>query len=225
MKTYIFAILLACFTSNLFSQTHELGIFLGGTNFIGDIGSTNYIYPNQFAGGVVYKYNLNPRMALRGNLNYLPIKGDDTASSNQYRNSRGYTFTNTITELAAGIEFNFFDYNIRERTTAYTPYILVQFAGYNSKAPDFVDANNRVFFKNNFSLSIPVGIGFKGRLADNLAFAVEAAARFTFDDNLDYTTEKIDGLNFGGKGNDHYMFTGISLVYTFGRPPCYAERD
>ncbi|MDY0780872.1 DUF6089 family protein [Tenacibaculum sp. IB213877] len=225
MKKYIFAILVACFTSNLFSQIHEIGFFLGGTNFMGDIGNTSYINPNKIGGGFVYKYNLNPRIALRGTISYLPISGDDTHSNNPYRKIRGYNFTNKIYELAAGVEFNFFEYNIRERNTSFTPYILTEIAVFDSKKADFINGNNNIVFKNNFSYAIPVGIGIKGRLADNLAYAFESAVRFTFEDTLDYTTNKIDRLNFGGTGSDYYVFTGFSLVYTFGRPPCYADRE
>ena len=76
--------------------------------------------------------------------------------------------------------------------------------------------------KNKFSYSIPVGFGIKGRLDDNLAMAFEVGARYTLVDDIDFTTDKISALNFGGTGNDWYMFTGISIVYTFGRPPCYS---
>ena len=35
------------------AQINEVGIFLGGSNFVGDVGKENYIAPNSFAiGGV-----------------------------------------------------------------------------------------------------------------------------------------------------------------------------
>ena len=34
------------------SQMHEFGTFLGGSNFIGDIGSSSYIKPNSFSFGL-----------------------------------------------------------------------------------------------------------------------------------------------------------------------------
>ena len=77
MRGLILLILLACVVTPLQSQTHEIGFFAGGSNYVGDIGSTNYIYPNEFAGGLVYKYNLNPRIALRGTYTYIPVSGND----------------------------------------------------------------------------------------------------------------------------------------------------
>ena len=42
-------------------------------------------------------------------------------------------------------------------------------------------------------------------------------------DDLDFTTTSIESLDFGGNNSDWYMFTGVSLIYTFGRPPCYTK--
>lgn len=214
-------------TNVAIAQIHEVGAFLGGSNFIGDIGRTNYIYPNEVSGGLVYKYNLNPRIALRGNYNYIGISGDNSNRSSVANASvKSRNFSNSIHELAAGLEFNFFEYNIREKATSFTPYILAQLAVFNYKSPvSYNAASSTLTTKSSFSFTAPVGVGIKGRLSDNLAFALETAIRFTPKDDLDFSTKKIAELNFTGNGNDTYVFTGFSIVYTFGRPPCYAYLD
>ncbi|WP_422089352.1 DUF6089 family protein [Tenacibaculum ovolyticum] len=221
MKNKILFILFAIIAITLQSQTHEIGIFAGGANYIGDVGRTNYIYPNKLGGGIVYKYNLNPRIALRGTYTYIPVAGNDKNSENLFRQDRGYQFTNNIHEFAAGIEFNFFDYNISNYKTTFTPYILAEIAAFNYSSPIERTSPNTIRLKNKFSYSLPVGVGIKGRLDDHLAIAFEVGARITLIDDLDFTTDKINSLNFGGTGNDWYMFTGFSIVYSFGRPPCY----
>ena len=221
MRGLILLILLACVVTPLQSQTHEIGFFAGGSNYVGDIGSTNYIRPNEFAGGLVYKYNLNPRIALRGTYTYIPVSGNDKDADNSFRQNRGINFSNTIHEFAAGVEFNFFDYNINDYRTTFTPYILAEVAAFNYKSPEPTSSSNTILLKNKFSYTVPVGIGLKGRLADNLAIAFETGVRFTFVDDIDFTTDKINSLNFGGDGNDWYVFSGVSIVYTFGRPPCF----
>ncbi|KAB1157324.1 outer membrane beta-barrel protein [Tenacibaculum aiptasiae] len=226
MRKFFLFISFAFAAITVLSQTHEIGVFLGGSNYVGDIGRTNYIYPNKLGGGLIYKYNLNPRIALRGTYTYIPVSGDDANAENPFRQNRPqgtFRFNNTINEFAVGLEFNFFDYNISDYKTTFTPYILAEIAAFNYKSPTSVNtANNTITLTNKFSYSIPVGIGIKGRLADNLAIAFEAGARVTFVDDIDFTTDKINSLNFGGSGNDWYMFTGFSIVYTFGRPPCYS---
>ncbi len=73
MKKQLLAIVFICVTSISWSQIHEIGIFIGGTNYVGDVGKTNYISPNNIGAGLIYKYNLNPRIALRGNVSLIPI--------------------------------------------------------------------------------------------------------------------------------------------------------
>ncbi|MEE3999864.1 DUF6089 family protein [Tenacibaculum sp. FZY0031] len=221
MRGLILLILLACVVTPLQSQTHEIGFFAGGSNYVGDIGRTNYIYPNEFAGGLVYKYNLNPRIALRGTYTYIPVSGNDKDADNVFRQSRNISFSNTIHEFAAGVEFNFFEYNINDYSTTFTPYILAEVAAFNYKSPEPTSSINTILLKNKFSYTLPVGIGIKGRLADNFAIAFETGVRFTFVDDIDFTTDEINSLNFGGNGDDWYMFSGVSIVYTFGRPPCF----
>ncbi|WP_417799466.1 DUF6089 family protein [Tenacibaculum sp.] len=221
MRGLILLILLACVVTPLQSQTHEIGFFAGGSNYVGDIGRTNYIYPNEFAGGLVYKYNLNPRIALRGTYTYIPVSGNDKDADNVFRQGRNISFSNTIHEFAAGVEFNFFEYNINDYSTTFTPYILAEVAAFNYKSPEPTSSINTILLKNKFSYTLPVGIGIKGRLADNFAIAFETGVRFTFVDDIDFTTDEINSLNFGGNGDDWYMFSGVSIVYTFGRPPCF----
>lgn len=214
-----------CVTSISWSQINEIGVFIGGSNYVGDVGKTTYISPNSFGGALIYKYNLNPRIALRGTLSYFSIEADDAESSNPIRKSRGYKFNNSIKELAVGIEFNFFEYDLssRHKYKTFTPYILLELAGFMYKSPKAEVAVGKYSFKNNTSFAIPFGIGFKSKLMENVAIAIETKVRYTFEDDLDLSTSRIPSLNFGGNSNDWYLFTGVSFVYTFGRPACYAE--
>ncbi|MFV0248179.1 MAG: DUF6089 family protein [Tenacibaculum sp.] len=221
MKEQVF-ILIFIISTIVKAQSHEIGFFAGGSNFIGDIGKTNYVNPNELAGGFIYKYNLNPRIALRGTYTFIPASGNDATSADSYRQTLGRSFANLVHEFATGIEFNFFDYNINNYKTRYTPYIFTKIAFFNYKSPVELDLNKTLRTKSKFSCSIPFGIGFKGLLINNLAMAFEIGSRYAFTDELDYSTPAISDLNFGGNGNDWYVFSGLSIVYTFGRPQCYS---
>lgn len=211
------------FTGISLAQVYEIGISVGGANYVGDIGRTTYIYPNKVAGAAFFKYNKNPRMALRATYSYLPISANDLDADTDFRRDRGLSFNNTINELAVGLEFNFYEYDLSSPGKTWTPYILLELAAFNYKyiasepQPDQYEYNS----KNSFS--VPFGVGFKSKLAGSFAFALETKFRYTFEDDLDYNNEKIAKLNFGGTGNDWYMFTGFSLIYTFGRPACYTN--
>lgn len=195
---------------------------MGGSNYVGDIGRTNYIYPNKIAGGAFLKYNWNPKIAVRATYSYLPIEANDLDADTKYRKNRGLNFTNTINELALGLEYNFYNYDLSTPGKTWTPYILLEAAAFNYSGISGKDATSNNIIKNKTSLAIPIGIGFKSKLAGTLAFAIEAKFRYTFKDDLDFASEKLTP-SLEGNSNDWYMFTGVSLIYTFGRPPCYTN--
>lgn len=223
MKGYLMLLLLICVPSNCLSQTNEVGFFIGGVNYIGDVGRTNYIQPNGPGGSILYKYNLNPRIALRGSLSVFSLTGDDADSENRVRQARGFSFNNVISEFAVGIEYNFFEYDLSSYKKTSTPYILLQIAAMNYQTPQSEISPGTYSFTRSTGLTIPFGIGYKTKIYGRIAFAVEASFRYTFTDKLDYTTSQFPNLDFGGTSNDWYTFTGISLVYTFGRAACFAD--
>jgi hypothetical protein len=222
MKNSILSIVLMCFSSILLGQVYEIGVSLGGTNYVGDIGSTNYINPNKLAGNVFFKYNYNPRIAYRGTLSFLPIKGDDTKADTDLKINRNLNFNNTIVELAAGIEYNFYAYDVSSKDESWTPYILFELAAFNYSYVTRKNTSGNNVLGKKTSFAIPIGVGFKSKLSGNLACSIETKFRYTFEDDLDSATNMIPSSDFGGTGNDWYMFSGISLIYTFGRPACYA---
>lgn len=221
MKNSILFIVFVSFSSIIFGQVYEIGLSLGGTNYVGDIGRTNYIYPNQLAGNAFFKYNYNPRIALKGTFSYLPITGSDENADTDFRRNRGLNFSNTINELALGMEFNFYEYDISSEDKSWTPYILIELAAFNYSYVKGQNTTGDDLFDKKTSFAIPIGIGFKSKLAGNFAFAIETKFRYTFEDDLDFASENNTSFNIEGNSNDWYMFTGISLIYTFGRPACY----
>jgi hypothetical protein len=222
MKKLVILIAFICYTTTSNAQIHEVGIFGGGSNYIGDVGSEYYINPNELMGGLIYKRNLNPRIAARGTFTIANLSADDADATNQQRLNRGIHFKNNIKELAVGIEFNYFEYNLDDRRLTRTPYILLEFAAFSYKTITEETADGYEY-KNNISYAIPFGLGYKTKLVGDWAIALEMRARYTFEDDIDYNNSAIKSLQFGNpNSNDWYMFSGISLVYSFGRPPCYA---
>jgi len=209
------------------AQINEIGLFVGGSNYIGDIGPEYYINPNTLMGGVIYKWNMNPRIALRGTFTYAEISSDDANATNKARFNRGMRFTNSIKELAVGVEFNYFEYNLDDDRKTHTPYLLVEFAAFNynavrSEKPGVIPPQYN--YESKTAYSIPFGIGYKKRLINDFAIALEIRARYTFVDDIDFNNQEINSLKFGNPdSNDWYVLSGISMVYTFGRPPCYAN--
>jgi hypothetical protein len=217
MKKILIVTLFLLSSAYSFAQLNEIGVFLGGSNYIGDIGRTNYIFPNNYAIGGVYKWNMHPHYSLRATYTYSKLSGNDRDSDNSFRKYRGFSFTNSIHELAAGIEYHFFKYNLSKIGYTHTPYILVEAAVVNYATFD----NGRTF---NFT--VPFGVGYKTILAPNIGITIETSFRYTFKDDIDFypNDENSPNIQINPNNNDWYVFTGITVVYAFGREGCYTGK-
>lgn len=209
-------------TTSLWAQLHEVGFFIGGSNYIGDVGNETYFNPNQLGGGVLYKRNINTRISLRAAYSHIKLVANDNDATNIDRKNRGFKITNTLNELAAGIEFNYFNYDLTTRKQAYTPYLLFELAAFNYSVITGGTSPGNYEYERKTSYAIPFGIGFKAKIIDHFAVAAEIKGRYTFVDDLDYNNPNIPILNYGNPdSNDWYVFSGLTFTYSFGRPPCY----
>lgn len=204
------------------AQIHEIGLFVGGSNYIGDVGATTYISPNQLALGILYKWNKNPRLAYRFSLNGAYYKANDLDSDDPSRNQRGYRFKNSIKEVSLGLEFNFFDFNLHDIERKYTPYVHSGL-NYLRFRDSYLKSNNIIMEERIGALAIPMTLGIKSNVLPHVILALEVGARYTLTDNLDGSNPKDDSLmKFGNiNNNDWYVFSGMTLTYTFGNKPCY----
>lgn len=204
------------------AQIHEIGVFLGGSNYIGDVGSTTYIDPNKPAFGILYKWNKSPRHSYRFSYTQSQISGDDHDSKESGRYNRGYSFENNIKELSAGLEFNFFDFNLHQERLKFTPYV---FTGLSYFFYDDLHVVSGVTHKDGVksNIAIPITLGVKTNFLRNFVIGLEVGARYTFTDNLDGSNPSNSSLyKFGNiNNNDWYVFSGATLTYTFGNKPCY----
>ncbi len=206
------------------AQTYEIGAFLGGANNIGDVGRTNFILPSNLAFGGLFKWNKSKRYAWRASMIYGKFTADDSKSNMTSRQQRGYVVDNSIFEASAGLEFNFIEYNLHQLGPAFTPYLYtgVTYFRYDYNyisAGQLVSLNQR-----DGSFAIPMTVGFKIRLNQLFILGAEVGARYTFTDNLDASNpvgSNFEEFQFGNIfSDDWYVFSGVTLTYTFGRVVC-----
>ena len=234
----IFFLIIA--SSNLNAQYHEIGAFLGGSNYIGDIGPTRYISPNNTAFGLLYKWNLTTRYSLRAGINLSKIKSSDYDTGDLNRFKRGYKFDNTINEGVLGIEFNFIDFNLHNGKPVYTPYTFfgLSYFRFNRigftppiKSPiNYRDTLNdsQIYYDSN--MAIPIILGIKMNPNPLWVIGLEIGVRYTLTDQIDGSAltsqaqENAPDKEFGNIGNnDWYVFTGLTISFTFGDLPCYCK--
>jgi len=225
---YLTLLLIAFFSIQISSaQINEFGIFVGGSNFIGDVGATNYIAPKQLAFGALYKWNRSKRHSYRVSLTFTELEGIDKDSNDPSRQVRGFEFNNNILELSTGMEFTFFDFDLHNGGTVSTPYL---YSGISVAKHDnfFYKPNGTVVNEDasSYAFGIPMVLGYKVTVSTDFILAFEIGARYTFSDELDGSVPNSGGadssFSFGNvNNNDWYTFTGFTLTYTFGRNPCF----
>jgi hypothetical protein len=223
--TKIFSLFICLFSSiAMQSQIHEVGVFLGASNYIGDVGPTNYIALNDPAFGILYKYNKSPRHAYRLSYTQSKITSNDLDSKEPSRTQRDYHFENSIKEVSLGLEFNFFDFNLHELERKISPYVYsgISYFRYNEL---YIQSGNTTKDQAANSFALPMIVGLKSNISRSLILAMEVGARYTLTDNLDGSNPKNESLKilqFGNiNNNDWYVFSGLTLTYTFGEKPCY----
>lgn len=227
MRYVVVLIAMGCFAFAK-AQTYEIGIFAGGSNVIGDVGSTQYISPGGLALGGVIKWNRSDRHSFRASLIGTFLRGDDADSDDVSRNLRGLEFNNKLIEGSIGIEYNFWEYELYSGEKQFTPYLFTGLSAiYHSETMLNSNASGFKFDGWSFNMAVPIVLGVKGTITRQLIGSIEVGARYTFTDNLDGSfpnSAGTDELRFGNiNNNDWYVFSGVTLTYTFGRKPCYCN--
>jgi hypothetical protein len=230
-----YALLFSCFCTALsFAQYHELGVFIGASNYVGDIGTDQYIDPNSPAFGILYKWNTTDRYSFRGGIIFTNLVETEYNNNDLSRFRRSYKLNNSIQEATAGIEVNFKEFNLHKERIDFTPYIFYGLTYFRFK--QYFLTPNGPFepptvneYGKDEKLAIPITLGFKLNPNPLFVLGFEIGARYTLTDNLDGSNPENqyaanNDYKFGNiSNNDWYIFTGFTISFTFGDLPCYCK--
>ncbi|MFC4633952.1 DUF6089 family protein [Dokdonia ponticola] len=222
---YLTIVIIAMFLGfNAQAQTYEVGLYAGGSNFIGDVGSTSYIAPNSPVIGGIFKWNRSTRHSFRFTALFTQLESADSQSDESRRQLRGYSFKNSVKEVSLGLEYTFWDFDMFNDRNPSTPYLYTGFTYFNHDELA-LNGNNVQKTGTSWDFAIPMVLGYKAVIGGKFVLAFEVGARYALTDNLDGSAPEEDAngtLRFGNINNDDwYMFTGFTLTYTFGRKPCF----
>ncbi len=184
-------------------RSADYGVYGGVTSYLGDINPNRLFYRPQPAGGLFYRYNLNPRQSIRANILLGSLMANDLDFRNNFQQTRALSFSGTVAELATQFEFNFLPYSTQGKRWNYTPYLA---------------AGAGVSFINTGSVSyqpvIPFSLGFKINIHKNLGIEAEYGFRKTFYDKFDGLKDNVDPNHEAWlHNNDWYSFAGISFTW------------
>ncbi|MFD1094190.1 type IX secretion system protein PorG [Salegentibacter chungangensis] len=232
MRYLIAIVLMVVFAADTYSQTFEVGPFVGGANYIGDVGRTNYIYPNTLVAGGLVKWNQSPRHSFRLSVLYANIQANDKKSDDPRRVQRGYSFNNTIFEGSLGIEYTFWHFDLHEGAPQSAPYLYTGLTYFMADHLQLKNGptGNLVNEGTNWEFAIPMVFGYKETITNFMVAGMEIGARYTFTDNLDGSWpeellgDRAPDKEFGNTNTkDWYVFTGVYLTFNFGRKPCFSH--
>lgn len=207
MKNQIVILFFSFFlTLSTFAQRKEksveVGLFLGGSYYIGDLNPTRHF--SQFtkpAAGALIRYNFSHRLSARGSAFYGNMEAHDAFSSSPYQQQRNLNFRSSILEASVQLEFNFLNYEIGNDKERFSPYIFGGLGGFTfNPEGEYKDewirlrplstegqglAGSTAKTYQLFQISLPFGVGVRVNLAKNLALSMEWGMRKTFTDYLD----------------------------------------
>lgn len=210
----------------------QFGINAGAMIYQGDLAPTalgSYRTPSLNA-GIYFSRVLNPSFALRTNVVFGKLRGNDAAYKEpNWRQQRNYNFNTPVTEISELLVWNIFGNNGNELGQRFSPYLMggagITFLNvkrdYSKLNPDlFADGTKQQLGLLRDSAAtlpkaiaiIPVGIGLEFYISKRVSLTAETLARFTFSDYL-------DGFKYAvnPQRNDYYHSHNIGLIVRFGK--------
>ncbi len=184
------------------AQFTELGVFGGGTNFLGDVGNQNIHVPQSWVAGLTFRYQFNPHYGIRFQGRIGEVKNDDALSNWVYKQERNLSFRSSLWEAAVMVEINFFEYITGSKKKNHTPYIFagIGLFGFNPQA-QYTDGEwydlqplgtegqgTQLNASGKYGLagiSLPFGIGYRWSIGNSTSIALETGLRTTSTDYLD----------------------------------------
>ncbi|MFA5417935.1 MAG: DUF6089 family protein [Bacteroidales bacterium] len=194
----LFGVIILLFALSAQAQNLEIGLFGGGSYYLGELNPGMPFVQTQAAYGISGRYYNSSRWSYR--LSYY--HGKVTGSDEKYGGvpDRDLNFVSDLNDFALLAEFNFWPYFTGSKKDYFTPYIFGG-VGFFTFSPETLDGvklqplgtegqNETPRFDgrspyHQYSLSIPFGIGFKYSLSKRVGLNLEWGMRKTFTDYID----------------------------------------
>ena len=239
MKKNCFILIFFFFSFFCYAQRSEVGTFVGTSFYLGDL--NNIPFKNaKFAGGLIYRYNFTPRIALKANILFGKIAASDEENHSILKDANGnylwdykeraLSFSSPISELSVQMEINFFNvYNTGGNRNQISPYLFggIALFSFNPQAvykertydlqPIGTEGQGRDGMSKKYSLTsfgIPFGIGFKANIGRYICVGAEWGMRFTFTDYLD----DVGGLYYDFSSDNKISIASRDIVDFFADP-------
>lgn len=237
--SFVSLILILSFCASLKAQrkSADIGLFAGVNTSWGDFTTVNYSKSLAPSFKFFYRYNFNPRLALKLNAGYNQIKlagqfnGIDLNTEPDFvANSKKTMFSAT-----AQLQVNFLKYILGHQEFKFSPYMAIgvgaNYFDYNlfQKAITAPTPGSQPILAkeplsgNKLALTIPFSIGLNYNINDKLAIGLEWNLHKIFADELDNLSDPygIDATTLL-QNNDWFSSFGVQISYLLylGKKEC-----
>jgi len=189
------------------AQSSEIGLCGGVSFYMGDLNPKGVFSGSRPAGGVLYRYNINPRLAFKANVLFGSLEASDAKNGGDL--ARNLSFRSPLSEISAQIELNFLRLYNERGMNPFSPYLFagvavfsfnpqaglngrwydLQALGTEGQALNKKDPETGIMYdKKRYSLtnfSIPFGIGMRVNFLKYYCIGLEWGFRKTFTDYID----------------------------------------
>ncbi len=216
-KTAVLITVILLIQMGIYSQTMEVGIFGGGSYYLGDINPGVHFQQTKPAAGLIARYNIDTRWSVRMSALVGKVGGSDAFSQKVL--DRNLEFTSSITEIASVVEFNFYPYVNGSARNYFTPYIFGGASVFmfnpkfnDEKLSDYTTEGQAEPYLLH-GLAIPFGIGVKYSVSQSISLGFEWGIRKTFTDYIDdiSTEYYINSINFDPNNLDHQLSDPLGI--------------
>ena len=222
MKSFILSCLIVTTALTAQAQTLPLsaGFLIGGANYLGEIGGkldprASLLDVHMLATsptlGAFLRYDVNHKLRVCANINYVHIRQADKFAENPARQARNLNFRNRMVEFGFRTDFKVLHLSDRKSNSNFTrpgsfsfdAFVFTGLYGvmHNPQAEITYDPNNewenrfydlrplrtegQVEEYGSFIASIPFGLGLEFGIRNGWKIGIEGSWRHTFTDYLD----------------------------------------
>jgi hypothetical protein len=205
-RSFIILIFLVTSIYTAKGQSYEIGVCGGVSFYMGDLNPKSVFNGSRPAGGILFRYNINPRLSFKATALFGSLEASDAKTGDLARN---LSFRSPISEISAQIELNFLKLYNEKGLNPFSPYIFVGIsvfsfnpqAKYNDTWYDLQPLGTEgqelyqtdidiftTYDAKRYSLtgiSIPFGIGLRYNFLKYYSVGLEWGFRKTFTDYID----------------------------------------
>jgi hypothetical protein len=209
-------IITGCPAASAQEYKYEIGGMAGTSMYLGDANEASLLRGWNMAGGLIYRYNLDFRWALKANLLMGKVAGNTGNEANVFPDQAQVAFKRNFFEVGGHVEFNFLPYSDKYaylHTRKISPYLFTGLGVTLAPGDDTF-----------FGLNLPIGFGVKYKLRNKVNLGLEYGIHRLFGDAFD---APVSGEGFGlnnpyrvqqgaFKNKDWYNTLLFSITCEFG---------